>query len=346
MWRPSITSDEVIIHSQGPWDKHKYVKIVDGKYYYPNSYKDGRTISNLRENAAKTANREQEKGEKRTKQEQIKKETKEVKEEKKPEPKFIEEERKAKEEAEKKKAEEAAEKEKNKKSETDSDSKDKKKKGSGSSSKSKKDKDKESDEEKKKKKSSKKKGSSKKSSSGKSSKSDSSKSSNSSGSSYLEKILKERREKQRQREKERRRRLNKAMGREYLNHSAIWSPTPSSDELWHHGIEGQKWGKRNGPPYPLDQGQKSQAERKYRTDGGHRQDHSQPKRNKKVSEMSNRELQKRVNRKQLEQQYKDLSDKEVQRGKNKVLGYIRDYGTVAGAILTTAKLLKLAHIVV
>ncbi len=24
------------------------------------------------------------------------------------------------------------------------------------------------------------------------------------------------------------------------------------DELFHHGIKGQKWGVRNGPPYPLD----------------------------------------------------------------------------------------------
>lgn len=24
------------------------------------------------------------------------------------------------------------------------------------------------------------------------------------------------------------------------------------NELYHHGIEGQKWGVRNGPPYPLD----------------------------------------------------------------------------------------------
>lgn len=26
------------------------------------------------------------------------------------------------------------------------------------------------------------------------------------------------------------------------------------DELYHHGIKGQKWGVRNGPPYPLDSG--------------------------------------------------------------------------------------------
>lgn len=25
-----------------------------------------------------------------------------------------------------------------------------------------------------------------------------------------------------------------------------------SDELCHHGIKGQKWGVKNGPPYPLD----------------------------------------------------------------------------------------------
>lgn len=27
-------------------------------------------------------------------------------------------------------------------------------------------------------------------------------------------------------------------------------------ELFHHGIKGQKWGVRNGPPYPLDKSKK------------------------------------------------------------------------------------------
>lgn len=31
---------------------------------------------------------------------------------------------------------------------------------------------------------------------------------------------------------------------------------PSLNELYHHGIKGQKWGVKNGPPYPLDRGRK------------------------------------------------------------------------------------------
>lgn len=35
-----------------------------------------------------------------------------------------------------------------------------------------------------------------------------------------------------------------------------------TDELYHHGIKGQRWGKRNGPPYPLDSGDYSIREKK------------------------------------------------------------------------------------
>lgn len=37
--------------------------------------------------------------------------------------------------------------------------------------------------------------------------------------------------------------------------------------LAHHGIKGQKWGDRNGPPYPLRPGAHSVAEKKHKTKG-------------------------------------------------------------------------------
>lgn len=40
----------------------------------------------------------------------------------------------------------------------------------------------------------------------------------------------------------------------------MWVKT--NNELYHHGIEGQKWGTRNGPPYPLGYKKHSRAELK------------------------------------------------------------------------------------
>lgn len=41
-----------------------------------------------------------------------------------------------------------------------------------------------------------------------------------------------------------------------------WRDELYHSELYHHGIKGQKWGVKNGPPYPLKAGARSAAERK------------------------------------------------------------------------------------
>lgn len=36
----------------------------------------------------------------------------------------------------------------------------------------------------------------------------------------------------------------------------------NNNKLEHHGIKGQKWGKRNGPPYPLAGGDHTKSKKK------------------------------------------------------------------------------------
>lgn len=73
----------------------------------------------------------------------------------------------------------------------------------------------------------------------------------------------------------------------------------------HHGILGMKWGKKNGPPYPLSGSAHSSAEKKAGTKGW-------SKNAKK--EMSNEDLRKAINRKNLENQYHRLASQTGKKG--------------------------------
>lgn len=46
---------DVLVHSAkgSTWDKHKYVKVIDGVYYYPEGYSKGRTISDIKSSKAR-----------------------------------------------------------------------------------------------------------------------------------------------------------------------------------------------------------------------------------------------------------------------------------------------------
>lgn len=99
---------------------------------------------------------------------------------------------------------------------------------------------------------------------------------------------------------------------------------PYSAELCHHGILGQRWGKRNGPPYPLDAGDHSASEKK----AGWR---------KSVKSMSDDELRQKINRKRMENDYKYYSSKVGKsRDVNDALDVAKKGFRTAGNLASTA----------
>ena len=100
------------------------------------------------------------------------------------------------------------------------------------------------------------------------------------------------------------------------------------NELYHHGIQGMKWGVRrfqNKDGSLTFAGKKRVAERENNHDDYNRA-HD---RTRSVKSMSDAELRTRLNRLQMEQQYKNLSDKDIKTGKDYVNSIIKAGTTIA-----------------
>lgn len=94
--------------------------------------------------------------------------------------------------------------------------------------------------------------------------------------------------------------------------------------LSHHGIKGMKWGvRRSEAELARARGETPKTTSKTKRTGGIFQKKAKPKKPpvsakpkaKNISEMSDDELRSMVNRLQLEKQYRDLSPKQVSKGK-------------------------------
>lgn len=134
--------------------------------------------------------------------------------------------------------------------------------------------------------------------------------------------------------------------------------------LAHFGIRGQKWGKKNGPPYPLENAARSQKERESNPESESSKEKKKsslsninrqnvndtktdadtlvrnvskriPRRNQEdLSKYSDAELQKIINRQQLEQKYRQLNPDSIDRGSEFVRETVQTLGALGGLYLT------------
>ncbi len=122
-----------------------------------------------------------------------------------------------------------------------------------------------------------------------------------------------------------------------------------NDYLEHHGIQGMKWGKRNGPPYPLTAAAKSAAEKAGKVAGSAKESYKKTKnilksdsgsrkskafkeaREKDIDELSTQQLREINSRLREEKSYQELTKGNISEGKK----FVKQTATaVASGVIT------------
>ena len=99
-----------------------------------------------------------------------------------------------------------------------------------------------------------------------------------------------------------------------------------SNELYHYGVLGMKWGVRRNRSNTSSSSKSKQTT----IHDDYKEAHSK----KNVKSMSDNELRKRINRIQMEQQYSKLNPSKIDKGKQYINGIIKA-GTTVATITTT-----------
>jgi hypothetical protein len=116
----------------------------------------------------------------------------------------------------------------------------------------------------------------------------------------------------------------------------------TEDYICHHGIKGQRWGVRRFQPYSKGQkkgktvGKASRASKRQRKEEAIISDRQQALQNRR--HLSNDELRRRINRLRMEEDFKNLSKRDLDTGKkrsNKVLSAIGNKATAVVAAAVT-----------
>lgn len=122
------------------------------------------------------------------------------------------------------------------------------------------------------------------------------------------------------------------------------------DYLKHHGIPGMRWGRRNGPPYPLLRRNMSSAEKKANpssnssgpdSDAGKKQEpvsgvkvetptgDKTVSNSKPVKDMSDKELNQTIDRMKKEKEYRTLASQDITKGSAWAKAFLMVSGGVA-----------------
>ncbi|MGN1242959.1 MAG: hypothetical protein ACI4TN_01860 [Candidatus Enterosoma sp.] len=102
-----------------------------------------------------------------------------------------------------------------------------------------------------------------------------------------------------------------------------------NNELYHYGVLGMKWGVRRSRPSSSSKTGKKRKQPVYE-----HEDYIQAHSKKSVKSMSDAELRRRLNRLQMEKQYKELNPGRVNKGKKYINSFIKT-GATAATVTTT-----------